>query len=65
MLEPSLNGLHISWRQTYRLTPSLPYLQQRVAEGCENARVLWREICERGFPHGYKVVNTWLQQYVG
>lgn len=52
-------------RQTYRLTPYLPYLQQRVAEGCENASVLWREICERGFPHGYKVVNTWLREYVG
>ena len=52
-------------RQTYRLTPYLPYLQQRVAEGCENASRLWQEICPRGFPHGYKVVNTWLREYLG
>lgn len=33
------------WRQTYHLTPYLPYRQQRVADGCENASMLWQEIC--------------------
>lgn len=53
------------FRQTYRLTPYLPYLQERVAEGCENASQLWKEIRKLGFPHGYKVVNTWLRAYLG
>ncbi|GHO48676.1 ISL3 family transposase [Ktedonospora formicarum] len=52
-------------RQTYRLTPYLSYLQQRVADGCENASMLWQEICQQGFSHGYKVVNTWLREYLG
>jgi len=52
-------------RQSYRLTPYLPYLQQRVAEGCDNASVLWQEIVKLGFAHGYKVVNTWLREYLG
>lgn len=52
-------------RQSYRLTPYLPYLQQRVAEGCDNASVLWQEIVKLGFAHGYKVINTWLREYLG
>jgi len=48
-----------------RLEPYLPYLEQRVEQGCENARLLWQEICEQGFTHGYKVVNTWLREYLG
>ncbi len=53
------------FRETYRLTPYLPYLEQRVAEGCENASLLWKEISQQGFAHGYKVVNTWLRGYLG
>lgn len=53
------------FRETYRLTPSLPYLEQRVAEGCENASLLWKEISQQGFAHGYKVVNAWLRGYLG
>lgn len=52
-------------RQNYRLTPYLPYLQQRVKEGCENASLLWQEVCQQGFSYGYKVVNTWLREYLG
>ncbi|MBO0795711.1 MAG: transposase, partial [Ktedonobacteraceae bacterium] len=52
-------------RQSYLLTPYLPYLQQRVAEGCENASGLWKEICQLGFTQGYKVVNSWLREYLG
>lgn len=43
----------------------MPYLQQRVAEGCENASGLWKEICQLGFTQGYKVVNSWLREYLG
>jgi hypothetical protein len=45
-------------RRIVRLEPYLPYLEQRVQQGCENASLLWQEICEQGFTHGYKVVNT-------
>ncbi len=52
-------------KQNYRLAPHLPYLQQRVQEGCENASFLWQEISQQGFSSGYKVVNTWLREYLG
>jgi transposase len=52
-------------RRLVRLEPYLPYLEQRVREGCENANLLWQEICKQGFTHGYKVVNTWLREYLG
>ncbi len=52
-------------RRTYRLEPYLPYLEKRVQEGCENASLLWQEICRQGFAHGYKVVNMWLREYLG
>jgi hypothetical protein len=31
-------------RQNYRLAPYLPYLQERVEEGCENASLLWGSV---------------------
>lgn len=52
-------------RRIVRLEPYLPYLEQRVQQGCENASLLWQEICQQGFTHGYKVVNTWLREYLG
>jgi len=52
-------------RRIVRLEPYLPYLEQRVQQGCENASLLWQEICKLGFTHGYKVVNTWLREYLG
>jgi Transposase len=52
-------------RRFVGLEPYLPYLEQRVREGCENASLLWQEICLQGFPHGYKVVNNWLREYLG
>lgn len=52
-------------RRFVRLKPYLPYLEQRVQQGCENATLLWQEICRQGFAHGYKVVNTWLREYLG
>lgn len=52
-------------RQSYRLAPYLPYLQQHMHDGCENARMLWQEMCQQGFPYGYKIVNVWLREYLG
>jgi transposase len=51
-------------RNTGHLTLSLPFLKQRVQEGEENASLLWRELRERGFTGGYKMVNIWLREYL-
>ena len=42
------------------LDPFLPYLEQRHAEGCENALRLWREIQQQGFPGTERQVLRWL-----
>jgi transposase len=52
------------FRRKGQLGSYLPYLERRVQEGCDNASLLWREIRDQGFPKGYKVVNTWLREYV-
>ncbi|HET8845497.1 MAG TPA: ISL3 family transposase [Ktedonobacteraceae bacterium] len=52
-------------RRIVRLKPYLSYLEKRVQEGCENASLLWQEIRQQGFAHGYKPVNTWLREYLG
>jgi transposase len=59
--EPKLSGR----TSTQPLTPSLPYLHQRVKEGCENASLLWQESSQQGFSSSYKVVNTWLREDLG
>ena len=42
------------------LDPYLPHLERRLAEGCENGLVLWRELRGMGFPGGSKQVHRWL-----
>ena len=42
------------------LDPYLPYLEQRVSEGCLNARQLWREIRGRGYPGSSSQVSKWM-----
>lgn len=44
-----------------RLDPFLPYLQQRLQEGCENALQLWREIQQRGYSGSPRQVLKWMQ----
>jgi transposase len=51
------------FRRKGQLGSYLPYLEQRVQAGCDNASLLWREIRDQGFTKGYKVVNTWLREY--
>jgi transposase len=36
-----------------------------IAELLQMRSLLWQEICQQGFSHGYKVVNTWLREYLG
>lgn len=43
------------------LDPYLPYLEKRLAEGCENASQLWRELVEKGYPGKPWQVFKWLQ----
>ena len=44
------------------LDPHLPYLDRRLAEGCENGMVLWRELRAMGFTGGNKQVHRWLAE---
>jgi transposase len=46
-----------------QLTPFLPYLQARWAEGCQNAVQLWRELRDRGFRGGRAAVSRLLQAW--
>ena len=41
---------------TSKATPYLPYLQQRLAAGCDNARQLWKEIQAQGFTGSYPTI---------
>jgi transposase len=44
------------------IDPFVPYLEKRLAEGCENASQLWLEIQHLGYPGSYKPVVRWIQQ---
>src|SRR4051794_21788624 len=43
--------------------PHLAYLHARLAEGCEDAAVLWREIRARGFTGTARQVRRWLSEH--
>ena len=45
------------------LTPYEPYLRQRWAEGCHTAKVLWREVRDRGFQGGYSALAGHLKRW--
>jgi transposase len=45
------------------LAPFEPYLRERWAEGCHNARVLWREIQGRGFPGRPALVRRYVARW--
>jgi transposase len=45
------------------LDPYLAHLPARLAEGCENATLLWRELQADGFPGTAKQVHRWLAQH--
>ena len=44
------------------LDPYLAHLEARLAAGCENARALWRELRDIGFPGTSVQVRRWLGQ---
>jgi transposase len=41
----------------------LPYIQQRLAEGCHNGKRLWREICLQGYTGSYMSVYRALRKF--
>jgi hypothetical protein len=43
------------------LDPYVPYLQQRLSEGCSNASQLWREIAAQGYRRVRKQVARWVR----
>ena len=49
-------------RLTSILDPYQDYLSQRWHEGCRNARQLWREIRQRGYPGTYRQVSRWVYE---
>lgn len=54
----------VQLRRKGQIGPYLPYLVERVQQGCDNASLLWREIQAQGFPGGYKMVNIWVREYL-
>ena len=43
-----------------QLDPYISYLEKRLREGCWNAGQLWREVRERGYPGGPKMVSRYV-----
>lgn len=48
-------------KQSGKLEPFEPYLQERMQAGVWNARVLLRELRERGYTGGYTLLTDWLR----
>ena len=50
------------YRATGKIDAYVSYLQARLAEGCTNQTLLWREICAQGFTGTRSLVSKWLRQ---
>ena len=61
-LAPDRRGYHAV---TSKIDPFVPYLQQRLAEGCTNQSRLWREICTQGFTGTRELVAKWIRAQYG
>ena len=48
-------------KQPGKLEPFQPYLEERMRAGVWNARVLLRELRERGYSGGYTLLTDWLR----
>ncbi len=58
-------GVLPTWQQPSRsgaIDAHVPYLEQRLVEGCRNASLLWRELKVLGFRGRYTAVKTWVGQ---
>lgn len=54
---PERSAYHCPQRSI--LEPYIPYIHKRWAEGCQDARQLWREIKERGYPGKDRMVRRY------
>ena len=57
------SGVLPSWQQPGRgraVDVHVPYLERRLAEGCRNASLLWRELKALGFRGRYTAVKRWV-----
>jgi transposase len=52
-------------RRTTQITRFVPYLQERWAAGCHNAKQLWHEIRRQGFSGGYTTLTDYLRAWRG
>ncbi|MEM7033698.1 MAG: ISL3 family transposase [Chloroflexota bacterium] len=44
-----------------KLDPYLPYLKERIAQGCTHTPILWQEIREQGYPGSKVQLDKWLR----
>jgi transposase len=59
-LPPDRRGYHAL---TSKIDPYIPYLQQRLIEGCTNQSGLWREIRTQGFTGTRSLVAKWIRAH--
>jgi hypothetical protein len=52
-------------RCTTQITRFVPYLQERWAAGCHNAKQLWHEIRRQGLTGGYTTLTDYLRAWRG
>jgi transposase len=50
-------------RRHPQLERFIPYLQERWAAGCRNAKQLWHDLRQRGFTGGYTTVSDYLRTW--
>lgn len=50
-------------RHSRVLAPFVAYLQERWTQGCQNARALYAEVCQRGYRGGYTTLTDYLRAW--
>lgn len=61
LTQPGIPRYKVRAPRPSKLTPFLPFVEQRLAAGVWNARVLLRELRERGYDGSYTLVKDYLQ----
>lgn len=61
-LAPDRRGYHAV---TSKIDPFVPYLRQRLADGCTNQSRLWREVSTQGFTGTRELVAKWIRAQDG
>lgn len=51
------------WRRSLLLEPFVAYLRERWDAGCHNAKLLWRDLRQRGYRGGYTRVSDYLRAW--